>query len=93
MNLWISLAHFEVATIRPTQMKDVGRVIDLLRTGRSCLVILTQLDPDLRRRAADCLAGACLMLQTQSYQLTDGIFLFNVSSPELNSLISNLTVA
>ena len=93
MNLWITMAHFDVATIRPTQMGDVAQVIDKLRTGRCCLVILTHLDPLLRRRAADCLAGACLMLKFQSYQLTDGIYLFNVSSPELNSLISNLTVA
>ena len=67
----------------PTSFDDIEKIIDLLKTGKSAIVHLTNLKTETQIRVLDMLSGAVYALNGGVYEMQQNVFVFAPSGVEV----------
>lgn len=73
-----------VSVFSPTEYRDVEKIIDNLRSGKTCVVHLTELKTETAIRILDMLSGAVYALGGGIYEMQKNTFMFSPSGVEVN---------
>jgi cell division inhibitor SepF len=73
-----------VTIYSPTSYKDVEKIIDALKVGKTAIVHLTELKTDTSIRILDMLSGAIYALGGGVYEMEKNIFMFSPTGVEVN---------
>ncbi len=73
-----------VSVFCPTSYKDVERIIDALKSGKTAVVHLAELKPETAIRILDMLSGAVYALGGGVYEMEKNIFMFSPLGVEVN---------
>ena len=72
-----------LSVIVPHTSEDIERVIDVLKTGKTTIVHLTNLKPETQLRVLDMLSGAIYALNGGVYEMEKNVFMFSPSGVEI----------
>lgn len=73
-----------VIVFSPTEFRDVEKIIDALKIGKTCMVHLTELKTESALRVLDMLSGAVYAIGGGVYEMKKNIFMFSPSGVEVN---------
>ena len=73
-----------VAVFAPKEYREVEKIIDCLRDGKTCIVHLTNLKTETSIRILDMLSGAVYALGGGIYEMEKNIFMFSPNGVEMN---------
>ena len=73
-----------VSVFSPKEYRDVEKIIDSLKDGKTCIVHLTNLKTETSIRILDMLSGAVYALDGGIYEMEKNIFMFSPSGVEIN---------
>lgn len=72
-----------LSIVVPTSFDDVERIIDVLKSGKTAIVHLTNLKPETQIRVIDMLSGAIYALNGGVYEMEKNVFMFSPSGVEI----------
>lgn len=72
-----------VSVFSPTSYDDVEKIIDVIKSGKTAIVHLTELKTDTAIRVLDMLSGAIYALDGGVYEMEKNIFMFSPTGVEV----------
>lgn len=73
-----------VSVFAPKEYREVEKIIDCLKEGKTCIVHLTNIKTETSIRILDLLSGAVYALGGGIYEMEKNIFMFSPGGVEMN---------
>ena len=73
-----------VSVFAPKEYREVEKIIDCLKEGKTCIVHLTNIKTETSIRILDLLSGAVYVLGGGIYEMEKNIFMFSPGGVEMN---------
>lgn len=74
-----------VVVMKPYKLAEITQAILALRSGKTMVLNLTQMDSEQAQRAIDLVTGANYFMQGKQKRLNESVFLFTPSCVQLST--------